>query len=285
LIFWHATIGYALIVLLPFATSILPGGNTGYRTFLYLFYTNNDSLMLGLPRNTGLMWEPGVLQLFLNLFLFLGIKRNAPPLLIALGILSVVTTQSTTGFFILAFNIAYYFLSQKVSFKNIIIAVSLAPVVLIGGIVGGENARHKISDQNTSAMVRARDTMIAFEMIKEKPILGHGLYDSEYLKSKPFVWAITELFFSPEFIKSSYDEAGGMTNGTLTLIALYGVPIFILILLLFINQKVFVLSLGSNLFFLLIYLTSLFTEPLNSTPFFLIFPISALALRNQSKIH
>lgn len=90
-----------------------------------------------------------------------------------------------------------------------------------------ENAVNKMGGKDTSGVVRFRDFIVGIELIKEKPIIGHGQFTTEYLMSKDYVSKIESGLFSKEYIKASGDMGGGYTNGLLGLIVWYGVPITI----------------------------------------------------------
>jgi len=195
-----------------------------YKTFFFIFYVGigdtGDSI-----RNTGLCWEPGVLQLALNLFLFFSIKRNKSVLFLGLILLTILSTFSTAGYLIIVLNGLYYIIQQAKTKGNIglIVVVGLLFSTIIFALIK-QNTSKKFDSSNTSGLVRLRDYYIGLELISEKPLLGHGIFDTQYLKSISSVAAIESNLFTDEFLDQYGDLSGGYTNGLLALICYYGIP-------------------------------------------------------------
>jgi len=87
-------------------------------------------------RNQGLFWEPGVLQIYLNLFFFLQafiFKQNRWLILIGFAILG---TYSTTGILILIGQLLYLFVQRFNQNKLYlpIIFLSFIPIYLVFSI-------------------------------------------------------------------------------------------------------------------------------------------------------
>ena len=108
-------------------------------TFNYLFhYSPKDGTIINLlgldmARNSGIFWEAGILQGYLNLLFFLELsvfKRNKK--LLVLIILTILTTFSTTGLLLLTLQIAYF--SQKLLKNNtkvILFIVLIIPLYFV----------------------------------------------------------------------------------------------------------------------------------------------------------
>jgi hypothetical protein len=125
---------------------------------------------------------------------------------------------------------------------------------------------------------------LGVELIKEKPILGHGLFDEKYLIEKGYTRKIEENIFSNEYMDVSGEMGGGFTNGFLGLFVSYGLP-FGLITYIFLFRNRFCRStILERLVLSLIILISMVTEPIFYTPLFLIFPLSSYILKNSFKI-
>jgi len=237
-----------------------------------------------LARNTGILWEPGLLQLMLNLFLFYSIIHKKSLLNICLVILLIITTFSTSGFVILLFNIGLFIFGRTDNKARLLINI-LYGILLTAALYTtmSSNIIDKVGGENTSGLIRFRDFSIGLELIKEKPILGHGIYDSEYLLSKSYVQHIEAMIFTEGFLEISGDMAGGFTNGLIAIFTWFGLPVgCILYYLLYKNKFV-----GNNGFqrsvFFAILCFSFFSEPITYTSFFLLFPLSVIVFRTSEK--
>jgi hypothetical protein len=140
------------------------------------------------------------------------------------------------------------------------------------------NFNDKVDGENTSGLIRLRDFQIGVELIKEKPLLGHGFFSSDYIKTKSYSGRIESNLLYDSFIQLQGEMAGGYTNGLFFLIAVVGIPISIIIVFFHFKNK-FVQ--GSNLeiiLFGLLPLITMFSEPISITSFFFMFPLSYLIL-------
>ena len=276
---FHAIIGYILYLIVPDHFKEI---NEMNKSLFYLFYVSAADFM-GVQRNTGLFWEPGVLQLVANLYLFYCIKFKKNIYQIIIAGLAVVSSFSTTGLIILIINFFYFFYlkfrTKQLSFFNIslvIIALMLFIPIL------KENASNKMSGKNTSGLVRFRDLIVGIELIKEKPIIGHGQFDTEYLISKDYINKIESGLFSKEYIKASGDMGGGYTNGLLGLVVWYGIPVSLFLYFLYFKNKFVEGTFIERFLFCLIPLLSMITEPIAYTSLFLMFPFSSWAINKKN---
>jgi hypothetical protein len=266
----YSLIGYLIYLVVPGSFSDLSVMN---KTFGHLFFVS-QSFAGGFVRNTGCFWEPGVAQLVFNLCLFLGIMTGQKKKSLIVSFLAVLSTFSTAGFIILFVIVLYYFIS-KFSLKKVIVPtlffalffIYLFPLIQ-------SNVLEKTDSSNTSGLTRTRDMLIGFELIKEKPIFGHGLFDPDYLMSKGYVNEIENDLFSQEYLDVSGEVSGGYTNGFLGLFAWYGIPIGLLVFIKLYKNPV-VTHKPARLVFFLIMILSCFSEPVTYTALFILFPISA----------
>lgn len=270
-IFIHAVIGYLLYLLVPFLFQPVSFSDYEYKTFSYLFYIANSE---GLPRNTGICWEPGLLQLMLNLFLFFSIRNKSSYLLLLFIILTILSTASSTGFILLGLQYVYFLFVHVKSKKKLLIAVFFTLLAFIPAAYIQHNLSNKFSGTNTSGLVRYRDFLIGYELIKEKPLLGHGNFSGEYLTSKPYVSNIEMNIFSEEYLSSSGELSGGYTNGLLGLLCLYGLPLGLGAYFMLYKNKIIGIGLNGRLLFFLILTLTFVSEPITYTAFFLLFPFS-----------
>ncbi|WP_343331427.1 O-antigen ligase family protein [Draconibacterium aestuarii] len=235
---------------------------------------------MGIARNTGIFWEPGVFQLIANLYLFFTIKFHKKLLETMMAGLAVLTSFSTIGLIILILNFLYflYIKIKEHKFRIHLVAPIVIAFILIFPLIKG-NALQKMDGHNTSGLIRYRDFLIGIELIKERPLAGHGYITSNYLNSKTYVTNIQHDLFTDEFISTSGYMGGGYTNGLLSLFILYGIPLGILILFsLFKNTFIGSSTIERIIFFLIVTL-SLISEPISSTSFFFLFPLSTIILK------
>ncbi|MCF0055161.1 O-antigen ligase family protein [Dyadobacter sp. CY356] len=284
IIFIHAAAGFILYTLAP--NLFYPAGlGMPYKTLAFIFFVTQQTGFSA--RSTGILWEPGLLQLMLNLLLFYAIKNRKSRLLMISIVALILTTFSTAGFIILALNFTFFFI-ETVKEKNatrILFLLMLITLMASTVVVVQNNIEDKFNGQNTSGLIRYRDFVIGVKLIKENPILGHGLFDSSYLTSKSYVNFIETQILSTTYLDQSGFMTGGFTNGLLGVFAWYGIPMGLLIFYLFYkNNFVNNNTLERIIFFLILCLTFI-SEPITYTAFFLLFPLSSLLLNNEKQLH
>ncbi|WP_442589249.1 O-antigen ligase family protein [Pedobacter sp. AW31-3R] len=281
-IFLHALIGFALYILLRPLYMATTAFGYPYRTFAFLFYIANPD---GAIRNTGLLWEPGLLQMMLNIYLFYSIKRNAPIWVLVLITLTIFSTLSTVGFVILGFNYIYFILHNFKKRTSLIIRLIILTFLLSGSLIFiKDNIEDKISGSNTSGLVRYRDYLIGMSLIADRPLLGHGLFETKYLTTLPYVSIIESNVFTTEYLADVDELSGGFTNGLLGIFCWFGVPAGLLLNILFYRNR-FSMSSGypQLVFYLIITLTTI-SEPITNTAFFLLFPFSFLVFSKRKSV-
>jgi len=275
---YHALIGYCIYLFFP---NEFVSVNVMNKSFLHLFYVSSSDYN-GITRNTGLFWEPGVFQLIANLYLFFCIKFRKSILSIIIAFFAVLSSFSTDGFIVLIINFSYFIYRQKQIRKISILYLVLGMILLIFFIpLFLKNTSNKMSGDNTSSLVRYRDFLIGIELIKESPIIGHGIFDSNYLLSIPYVSNLESDIFSSEYLKETGNMGGGYTNGILGLIAWFGLPVSFLLYFFYYKNK-FIDKNGIERFlFSLIFLLSMISEPIAYTSLFLMFPFSYWILNGK----
>lgn len=240
-----------------------------YDTFAYLFYympDRNEYSFLGLTncRGQGLFWEPGVLQIYLNLFLFLEMfvykKRK---LWILLAIFAVLTSQSTTGLIIMVLLCLVFF--WKAIRKNILliplVVLLLTPIYFISK----SNVEEKVvGEKATSFAVRYFDLTDGFLFAMDYPLTGMGLDDERYKEIRRETYSSTEGVNKTE---------KGNSNSIVYLFGALGVPITLLFILAIWKQTIVPYKRG--LFFVL-FVLSVSMEPVLLKPFFMVFVVSGL---------
>jgi hypothetical protein len=226
-------------------------------------------------RNQGLFWEPGILQIYLNMLFFLeAFVFKKSKLLLLLASVLIITTYSTTGLILLLFQSFFYF---KSSFKN---KKVLAPILIILLIpiylVLSTNVKEKISgEREASFQKRMFDFTQPFFIALDYPLTGIGLDLVQFQKKRQ------EFYISSNRLQSINSSLGvqakfettekGSSNSIMFLLACTGFPTTIILLFMFYKQKI----IRPKKYIWLILLTlSVISEPLLLRPFFLIFIIS-----------
>lgn len=252
------------------------------KTYNYLFYYASDEINLSVMnlfgvefcRNQGLFWEPGVLQIYLNLFFFLQafiLKQNRWLLLIGFVILG---TYSTSGILILIGQLVYLFIQRFNENKLFlpIIFLSFIPIYFVFSI----NVEEKLRGNRVfSFQKRLFDFTQPLFIAASHPLTGVGLDLDQFQKLRYEFYIDTEsLELINETLGVSLKAAGtsaGSANSITFLIAAMGFPTGLLFVFMFLRQKIIN---EHRLIFYFIVFTSVMAEPLFLRPFFFVFIIS-----------
>ena len=252
------------------------------KTYNYLFYYASDEISLSVMnlfgvefcRNQGLFWEPGVLQVYLNLFFFLEAfiyKRNRWLLLTGFVILG---TYSTTGILILIVQLLFL-LFQKFKENKLflpVIFLSFIPIYFITSINIDEKFR---GNRVFSFQKRLFDLTQPIFIALSHPLTGVGLDLDQFQKLRYEFYIDSEsLELINETLGVSLKGAGtsaGSANSLTFLLAAMGFPTAILFVFMFLKQKI--INDKRFLFFIIVF-ASVMAEPLFLRPFFFIFIVS-----------
>ena len=224
--------------------------------------SRNELSIMGMLfcRNQGLFWEPGVLQIFLNLLFFIEafVSKQKKSIIVWLTLLAIILTYSTTGIVILAIQLVVFF------WKKIRRNLLLAPIFLVLAIPFYQLAQQNIEDKitgegSTSANVRLYDLVQQVYVSLDYPITGVGLDDQVY-KIKRAEYALNIDLLEYESLEK------GSSNSLLFMMAAGG---FLLLYLLYCLFKQSIVQQKKVLFFVLILL-SFMSEPIMLKPFFFI---------------
>jgi hypothetical protein len=246
----------------------VPFTNDGYSCshLFYVFFYVADHAILGIDivRNQGFFWEPGVLSVVLNIFLFrllFGKTRTYKKVLIFFTAFLIFTTFSTTGLLVMVLQFVYFLLKSESNKLKKVSVLALFIVLLIPILVS--NVSEKVAGKGeTSFLVRNYDALVALDIAKDNFLTGVGF---SKIKNKEAQEK------SPIYMKSDFTEAHGNTNSVTTLFLYLGVPLGSCYLFLLYNQKL--INFQKGLFFFIL-LVSLAFEPLIFHGFF-IFIISS----------
>ena len=280
IIVFHSLINFVFFFFINDNLSVISSTYHECETFLNLFfYTTERGLvtLFGLEfcRNQGLFWEPGVLQVFLNIFFFLDafvFKKNR--FILVLTAVAIVTTYSTTGIALLLLQSLVYILKEMKNnkwFVPLFIFLTI-PVVIIFSL----NVEEKFQgEKEGSFQKRLFDLTQPLFIAAEYPLTGIGLDLIQFQSMRE------EFYFSSSNLQALQNQIGvdskmtgtdrGSSNSVMFLFAAMGFPTAILLIYMFFKQQI----INDNKWLLMIImLISVMSEPLLLRPFFFIFIVS-----------
>ncbi|MEG0775048.1 O-antigen ligase family protein [Clostridium sp.] len=140
-------------------------------------------------RNTGIFWEPGAYQVFLNLalcFVLLLKEHKRVFLKISVLVLTILSTSSTTGYILMILILITFILSRKKNNKNIllviIISISLIYVLSSKTIIDNISTKLMFNGiENASTLQRFYATRADRDIMLMKPLTGIGF--SNYMNT------------------------------------------------------------------------------------------------------
>lgn len=275
---WQALLTVPLAVLFSPLFIPFPVQETPYNTFLGVF---NYHVMLeqssALPRPDGFFYEPGVLQIYLNLFLYVSLFVFGRRLEALLAALAVLLTQSTTGVLIACILLGWFGVTRYINRGPIGMRVlkSLVGAAVIGAVaaVAVGNFQQKLTGESQgSFLAREYDLVTGLNIIAVHPWLGIGFDYDQYLH------ASAELGYSDVELPERITSDRTNSNGIIQLLYSLGIPLSIPFLAGLFRQRFFPdrTLLGAVLFL------SAIGEALILTPFFLMIIFSGLLLAEKA---
>lgn len=251
---------------------------TQYRTLLLLFtYHITIEDAGGLVRPDGFFFEPGVFQIYLNLYLYLMlfVARNLRRA--AIGTVAVLTTQSTTGLMICSVLIAAAFVQHLRAGSGLrrlavlLTALAFMPAMLY---LGYDNLQEKLFGEfQGSSWARQYDLFTGLNILSEHPLLGIG-FDSDRYIALSGVLGYEDTLLNPEGL-----EERTTSNGLMQLFVSVGVPMGLAFIAGVVRQRIFPNRALITVWFVL----SMFGEALVFTPFFLMVAFSAYVVLGRPR--
>jgi len=234
-------------------------------TYSFLLFFGRENLDFLFSRSQGIFWEPGVFQVYLNIFLFISLfltKKVYTPL-VTIILISVLLTLSTTGIVVSFLLISYYYLiSIKLTLKNLSLTILFFPLIIGLFNLVNNQVEEKISGKKSgSFLARNYDTLTGFNLAINNP-WGIGFSTTKYQEI-----ARKDLFN----LIPGLETDRGNTNSIATLFYSTGILWGVIILYFMWKQSLFMKH--KTLFYISIFLF-LFTEPLLYTPFFILILLS-----------
>ena len=243
-------------------------------TFLNLFFYTPDRGIVNIEgfefcRNQGLFWEPGVLQVFLNILFFLEafVIKKSKLFLLFLSFV-ILTSYSTTGLAILLIQ-AIVYLSEQIKNNKLILAVIttlLVPLFFVFSV----NIKDKIQgEKEGSFQKRIFDLTQPVFIAMDNPLTGVGLDVFQFQKIREEFYISSNSFIGITSTTKVTDK--GSSNSVMFLLAGTGFPTSLILLYMFFKQRIIE---NKKWLFMIILFISVMSEPLLLRPFFLIFIIS-----------
>ena len=235
---------------------------------IFNFHTMVDGLN-AINRPDGFFFEPGVFQIYLNLYAYLALFVFRQPRQVALAVAAVLSTQSTTGLLICLLLVGTAFaqhLARGTLRRKVVtaaLALVLAPPLLY---LSYDNINEKLFGASQgSSWAREYDLFTGLNIAAENPWLGIGFEVDRYLA------ASGRLGFEDTLLKSSQLDERPTSNGLVQLFYSLGIPLGMVFAWGIARQRVF----RHRVLIALWLLLSQFGEALLFTPFFLMIVFSA----------
>ena len=263
---YHALLTYlAFFIIKDHLVYFEFGEDKHYYTFFYIFFStlgNNlrEFYSITYLRNNGLFWEPGILQIFMNILLFIQLFLVKSTKFQKLStIFVVITTFSTTGLVLLTFTLIVKYLST-LTFSRFIKTLPIILVFLLSFLpVLLYNVEEKVSGEKAdSAQVRFFDALQSLIIISDYPATGIGLTLKPYTELQKQFYGTAFGVYSP--------NPEGNTNSILNTLVFLGIPFGLILLYALYKQNIFY---NKKYLFFLIIIISLMSEPLLLRPFFM----------------
>jgi len=272
----YSFVNFLLVQFVP--VNLVEFGSTGFavNTFNFLFFFRSKVSLLGVDifRNQGFFWEPGILSVFANFFLFLALFKFKERKKTIIAIICIITTFSTTGLFLLVLQLIYSLKTYKISkIKKVLGLILSIPILLLAyysfSEKEGQSKEHNISSYG----IRTYDLYSGFTIAIKNPLFGVGINKEAYLAER-------DKYFPRNLSFDKYDIEGRATsNGFTKIFFSLGIFLGAFIIYLIYNQNIVT---EHKLMFLTVTVINLSTEPLFYTPFFLFIVFSGL--QNKLKL-
>lgn len=245
------------------------------KTFLYLFYFNNDEGFMGMPRIQGFCWEPSCWNLLLNINLVFTLYFKRPLKDLILSIIAIISIMATTGLVVmLGVIISYYILFlEKKKLLNTIVLGSICIAILTPFVYN--ELQEKLSTGSGNS--RMGDFAIATAIMKKSPFLGADLdnitSDMTAMQARINAWNVDYGDY-----EGYMDQ--GMVNSFAALIVEWGICIFLYIIYLSLKCPLFPNN-KLRIIFMVALFGVLMGTPIARTGFFYIFPFATLIFNKK----
>ncbi|GAA0569609.1 O-antigen ligase family protein [Rhizomicrobium electricum] len=246
-----------------FVTIDFFGPNT--RSFLLVLIYHFRSYALdsddGFIRPSGFFWEPGIFQIYLNVYFYLALFVFKSWRQSSLGLLAVLSTWSTTGAMIcvalICIKFAWVFGTMRRSkvILAVVVGIVLTPVL---GAYMYRNAADKFSGADAGSYVaRLTDLKAGVDIFTDHPLFGIGFAPTDYAR------ALKKAGYPVYFVDQEKTMLRTTTNGVVMLLVCTGILLSIPFVVGLFTSRLFPHPkiVGGLLF------VALLSEPIFFTPF------------------
>jgi hypothetical protein len=260
-------------ILIPISDSLVTNG-LQISSFVYLFnypFDHNINLLgISYFRNQSIFWEPGILQIYMNVLFIISAYIVKSKLYRWISIFIIFSTFSTTGLILLFFQLLMFY--KNILKKNmLIILVVLFVIFPVLSYFIYDNILNKVYGVGVaSADLRFFDFLSAIDFLKKYPITGIGLDMRVYVNEQ---FRITNKIMQ-DFTFNVYNTIGtrGSSNSTIFLFVGLGIPIASFYFYKLYNQTI--IQKEKLLVFIIIVIANM-SEPLITGNFFILFFLSS----------
>ena len=231
-------------------------------TFKNIFYFHWRTYE-GFYRLQGIFWEPGILQIYMNLLIYLLIFYKGKTILsVSPVIFIIIFSFSTTGIFLLLILLAYKLIKlNNLKLSTIMLFPVYSALIFLFVQFASTNINDKVfGDSAGSFNGRSYDALVGIEIFNSKPIFGIGFDRNRYIQHANN--SNLDLLLLSEDEK----EERGSSNGLIDALAKGGMVFISLILYLIYRLR---FNFPNSSVLISIVLFSLFSQPLLLTPFFI----------------
>lgn len=244
--------------------------SSGYHTNTFFYFFNYKSLaqLFGqiLYRNQGVFWEPGVLQIPMNILAYNQLvveRKDFKSVIIPMFV--IITTMSTTGLFLFALIVAFRFLfikKRRLSFKQVFLFILM--LFLFVPLLK-ENTHDKLQGAGASSTAyRFQDVLLAYSFARDYPLLGIGFDSEKYQRLSGGISLQT-------YEGIDVESERGNSNTISEVLVFLGIPMLLLFLIALFKQNIFP---HSKMAFIVLVI-SFATEPLLVTTIVLLIVLSS----------
>jgi hypothetical protein len=231
-------------------------------TFKNIFYFHWRTYG-GFYRLQGIFWEPGILQIYMNLLVYLMIFYKEKSILsVSPVIFIIIFSFSTTGIFVLFILLAYKLIKlSNLKLSTIIFFPLYLALIFLFAQFALKNINDKVfGDSSGSFNGRSYDALVGIEIFNSNPFFGIGFDRDRYIQHA----SNSNLNFL--LLSEDEKENRGSTNGLIDALAKGGLVFISLVLYLIYRLK---FNFPNSSVLISVILFSLFSQPLLLTPFFI----------------
>lgn len=267
--FYYLVFGFSIISGLLYicilANINLPTMNTSIsRDTVFYFQTYTGGNIIGniWYRNSGIFWEPGLYQVFLNFSLIyalyiLNLKKHIKIIHITIIMLSIISTGSLLGYFIsCAIWLVYLLTNSSSSIQKVFLIIFALFVVIIvfpklSVLLDGKKTTE-------SYLIRFNDLTSGLKVFLSKPLLGYGICNNAFENAYFNLYGIFR------------GSSNGLINALISF-GSFGIIVYMLLMIKFFKWFQDGVPSKVVLPFFIWFIGSLVAEPISPMPFVFLF--------------